>query len=357
MRKTPGQPAADLIEIPAPQAQTDHDSAGWSDFFARQLIAGEDDGFAPMRVATVHRSRLTANFGTMPVRLTLPVHAKTTDFAVGDWVLADPETYHLHRRLARKTLLERRVEGSHTPQLIAANVDTLFIVTSCNADFNPARLERYLALANEAGTDPVIVLTKADTVADADDYLGRARALQRGLVAVSLNAKSPDAALALAPWCKSGRTVALIGSSGVGKSTLLNTLVGPDQDAPQATGGIRETDAKGRHTTTSRSLHAIQGGAWVIDTPGMRSLHVSDVAFGIDSLFAEITELAPQCRFRDCTHAHEPGCAVQAAMKAGKLNADRLDRWRKLLGENRTNTPVMTGARGNKSAPTWPKRR
>ena len=334
----------------------DQDSQGWSAFFADQLNA-DDAPFAPMRIATVHRSRLTANFGAHPVRLNLAVHAKTTDFAVGDWVLADPETHILHRRLTPKTLLERRVEGSHTPQLIAANVDTLFIVTSCNADFNPARLERYLALVNEAGIDPVIVLTKADTVADAAGYIAAAQALQRGLIAVSLNAKSPDAIETLAPWCKPGHTVALIGSSGVGKSTLLNTLVGPDQDAPQATGGIRETDAKGRHTTTSRSLHAIPGGAWVIDTPGMRSLHVSDVASGIDSLFSEITELAPLCRFRDCTHQHEPGCAVQAAIKAGTLDPARLDRWRKLLDENRTNTPVQTGARGNKSVSTWAKKR
>ena len=335
---------------------TEHDSIGWSDFFADQLTP-EDAAFAPMRVATVHRSRLTANFDADSIRLNLPTHAKTTDFAVGDWVLADPETHILHRRLAPKSLLERRVEGSHAPQLIAANVDTLFIVTSCNADFNPARLERYLALVNEAGIDPVIVLTKADTVADAADYIAQAEALQRGLVAVSLNAKSPDAVQILKPWCKPGQTVALIGSSGVGKSTLLNTLVGPDQDAPQATGGIRETDAKGRHTTTSRSLHAIPGGAWVIDTPGMRTLHVSDLASGIDSLFSEITELAPHCRFRDCTHQHEPGCAVQAAIKAGTLDAARLDRWRKLLDENRTNTPVQTGARGNKSVSTWAKKR
>ncbi len=336
--------------------EAQYDTSGWSAHFADQLTP-DDATFAPMRIATVHRSRLTANFGDETIRLNLPVHAKTTDFAVGDWVLADPQTHILHRRLTPKTLLDRRVEGSPTPQLIAANVDTLFIVTSCNADFNPARLERYLALVNEAGIDPVIVLTKADTVADAAGYIAQAQALQRGLIAVSLNAKSPDAVQTLAPWCKPGHTVALIGSSGVGKSTLLNTLVGPDQDAPQATGGIRETDAKGRHTTTSRSLHAIPGGAWVIDTPGMRSLHVSDVASGIGNLFAEITELAPQCRFRDCTHAHEPGCAVQAAIQAGMLDANRLDRWRKLLDENRSNTPVQTGARGNKSVSTWAKRR
>ncbi len=310
-----------------------------------------------MRVATVHRARLMALSEQGPVRLIQPGKLNTSDYAVGDWVLADPETHLLARRLTRKALLRRHTEGAHIPQLIAANVDTLFIVTSCNADFNPARLERYLALANEAGTNPVIVLTKADTVADAQEYQQQAAALQRGLVVVTLNAKSPEAAGVLAPWCGVGQTVALVGSSGVGKSTLLNTLADKSEADQQETGGIRDSDAKGRHTTTARSLHTIEGGGLVIDTPGMRTLHVSDVAFGLDTLFAEITELAPQCRFRDCTHAHEPGCAVQAAVKAGTLDPARLDRWRKLTDENRDNTPVQTGPRGNKIARERAKKR
>ncbi|MDA3888518.1 MAG: ribosome small subunit-dependent GTPase A [Allgaiera sp.] len=320
---------------------------GWSAFFGDQLKPDET-GFARLRIATVHRSRLTAESEAGPVRINLPIHANTTDFAVGDWVLADAETHMFRRRLERKALLQRRTEGARTQQLIAANVDTLFIVTSCNDDFNPARLERYLALANEAGTNSVIVLTKVDQVADAARYQQEAAALQRGLTVVTLNAKAPDAATVLAPWCGLGQTVALVGSSGVGKSTLLNTLAAKSREDAQPTGGIREGDAKGRHTTTSRSLHAIAGGGWVIDTPGMRTLHDSDVAAGLETLFAEITELAPHCRFRDCTHAHEPGCAVQAAIRAGTLDPARLDRWRKLLKENHTNTPVQSGPRGNK---------
>jgi ribosome biogenesis GTPase / thiamine phosphate phosphatase len=271
----------------------------------------------------------------------LPPHTNTAEFAVGDWVLADPKTHELHRRLTRHTVLERHTEGGRAPQLAGANIDTLFIVTSCNADFNPARLERYLALANQAGTTPVIVLTKADTVDDPQEYEQQAKALQRGLAVVTLNARSKDAANALAPWCGLGQTVALVGSSGVGKSTLVNTLAGSEQE----TGAIREADAKGRHTTTSRSLHAMAGGGWIIDTPGIRTLHVSELAYGIDTLFAEITELAPLCRFRDCTHEHEPGCAVQAAIAAGTLDPERLARWRKLQDENRDNTPAQSGPR------------
>lgn len=303
-----------------------------------------------MRIATVHRSRLTALSSTGPIKLTLPAQTNTGAFAVGDWVLVDPLTQTLHRRLTRRTVLERRTEGSKTLQPAAANVDTLFVVTSCNADFNQARLERYLALANQGGTNPVILLTKADTVVDAGAYQRQAAELQRGLAVVTVNPRLPEAVSALARWCGVGQTVALVGSSGVGKSTLVNTLAGPGQELPQETGGIREHDAKGRHTTTSRSLHAIAGGGWVIDTPGMRTLHVSDAAEGIGALFAEITELAPLCRFRDCTHAHEPGCAVQAAVAHGTLDPKRLTRWRKLLNENRVNTPSSTGQRGSRKS-------
>lgn len=329
------QPSARcMTDRPSGDPSGSLESLGWSHFFADQLEADEAT-LSPSRIDAVHRSRLTALTGVDQVDIVLPPHSDTADYAVGDWVLADPVTRLLHRRLNRKALLQRRGEGKRPTQLVAANIDTLFIVASCNADFNLARLERYLALANDAGTDPVIVLTKADLIADEADFERQAAALQRDLPVVTLNARAADAATALAQWCGPGSTVALVGSSGVGKSTLVNTLVGTSWRPSQQTGAIRESDSKGRHVTTARSLHPMSGGGWVIDTPGIRSLHLSDVAEGIDMLFAEITELAPHCKFRNCTHDHEPGCAVLAAVAAGTLDPERLARWRKLQTESR----------------------
>ena len=307
---------------------------GWSHFFDEQLAADEA-GLSPSRVDAVHRSRLTALNETGQVDLVTPTHTDTAAYAVGDWVLVDPISHALGRRLARKTLLQRRGEGKRPAQLVAANIDTLFIVTSCNSDFNIARLERYLALANDAGTEPVIVLTKIDVGPHAEEFEREASKLQRDLSVVALNARSASAVTSLSQWCGVGSTVALIGSSGVGKSTLVNTLVGTSWRPRQETGGIRERDSMGRHTTTSRSLHPMSAGGWVIDTPGIRSLHLAGVGQGIDTLFAEITELAPSCKFRNCTHDHEPSCAVLAAVEAGTLDPERLVRWKKLQAESK----------------------
>lgn len=313
---------------------TQEEQLGWDSFFEDQLAAGEA-ALRRLRIDTVHRARLTGLMHSGQCDIDLPARTGTGDFAVGDWVLADPLTGMLHRRLDRRTLLQRAAEGRKPAQLVAANVDTLFIVASCNADFNLARLERYLAFANDAGTDPVVVLTKADVADDIQNFEQQAAGLQRGLAVLAINARSADAVRALQPWCGAGSTVAIVGSSGVGKSTLVNTLVASQSQQAQQTGSVRESDAKGRHTTTARSLHAMASGGWVIDTPGVRSLHMKDLGQGLDILFAEITELAPSCKFRNCTHDHEPGCAVLAAVAAGVLDPDRLARWRKLQTESR----------------------
>lgn len=324
---------------------------GWNAFFHEQLTDIDATGLVPARVITVHRDRIQVAGPTVDMQLP-PFNdgaGEEGTATVGDWMLVDIEAGRARHLLRRSSLFKRRAAGTgRRLQLIAANVDTLFIVSSCNQDYNRARLERFLALASDAEVRPVLILTKSDLVDDPEAFARDAEQLMPGLVTAFVDARDPAQVAGLSDWCGHGQTVALVGSSGVGKSTLVNTLAGPQSDTMQKTGSIREHDAKGRHTTTARSLHAIAGGGWVIDTPGIRTLYVSDVTDGIDTLFAEITDLAPNCRFRDCTHAHEPGCAVQAAVASGELAADRLERWRSLLAENRDRTPVLSGPKGNK---------
>ncbi len=309
-------------------------SLGWSAFHLSQLDV-DDLTLTPVRLAGVHRGRLVARGAGGVVPLTLPGGLSAGEVAVGDWVLVDAQG-RVQRVLDRRSLIRRA--GPQGPQLIAANVETLFVVTSCNADFSPARLERYLATAVAAGAQPVVVLTKAD-LAGAAPFVAQARGLMRGLAVVALDARSPGEVLA--GWLAPGQTVALCGMSGVGKTTLANALTG--EAAPTA--ATREGDARGRHTTTHRSLHPLPGGAWLIDTPGMRALGLTDAAEGIATTFAEITERAGACRFRDCTHRSEPGCAVRAAVGAGTLDPARLARWEKLAREDRMQQETGTETR------------
>lgn len=306
---------------------------GWTNRHIAQLT-DEDAGAVPARVNKVSRTRITAFSAQGPLRLVTQGEESTGDYVTGDWVLADADQGIMLRRLERDTLLTRRAAGSGLEtQLIAANVDTLGIVTSCNADFNIARLERYLAMAASAGCLPLIILTKSDMADDPRDYARRAEALSSLASAIAMNAKAHDAAEVLKPWSQNGQTFALVGSSGVGKTTLANALTGADD----ATADIREDDAKGRHTTTSRGLAPTIFGGWLIDTPGMRALRLNDAADGIGAVFADIEELTDQCKFRDCSHVAEPGCAVQAAVAEGKLDADRVKRFLKLVREDEIN--------------------
>ena len=314
---------------------------GWQDFQQAQLTP-DDAALTPARIANVHRDRVVGLTATGPLELTLDPGITTGAVAVGDWVLCAPAQFRLIRVLDRQSELSRGTEY-HTgeKQLIAANLDTLFITTSCNADFNPARLERYLALAHDAGVRPVIVLTKADQSDDPAGYADQARALGRDLAVLAVNAKGPDLVAHFAPFCGAGQTVALAGTSGVGKTTIANALTGGNA----ATRDIREDDARGRHTTTGRSLHRMLSGGWLIDTPGMRGLGLAEVGFGIDATFPEISELASQCKFRNCAHDAEPGCMVQKAVQAGQIDPDRLARFKKLTQENAQATEAIALAR------------
>ena len=316
------------------------ESLGWRGFLASQVDA--DTALAPARVLAVHRGRVDVAGQDFRDSLALTGNNAALAITVGDWVLVDRCGPRVDRVLDRFGAFKRGAAGtSHTIQLIAANVDTLFIVTSANRDFNVARLERYLAIAHEAGAYPVVVITKADAVESIEPYVARARALGNSLPVEAMDAREPDDVDKLRPWCGPGQTVALLGSSGVGKSTLVNTLTGAGLD----TRDVREDDQRGRHTTTSRSMHRLPQGGWLIDTPGMRELRLVDSGDALDDVFGEITALAADCRFSDCSHLAEPGCAVQAAIEAGVLDQQRLDRFRKLQAEDRRNSETVAERR------------
>lgn len=315
---------------------------GWSDHFADQVSATEATELTPVRLTEVRRNRVIGlNPQNERIDLALSGDNVATDMAVGDFVLSDG--LRLVRVLSRKSVISRKAAGhSSQAQLIAANIDTLFIVTSCNADFNEARLERYVALAIEAETNPVIVMTKADTpLGDPQSYVDRALTISNRVDALALNSKDADDVAKMNKWCGAGQTVALVGSSGVGKSTIGRTLTGENL----LTADIREDDAKGRHTTTARSMHLMHAGGWMIDTPGMRELALHDAAAGINTLFEDITDLVTECKFSDCKHMTEPGCAIRAAVESGDLAQDRVERWKKLRDEDAENTGTIASSK------------
>jgi ribosome biogenesis GTPase / thiamine phosphate phosphatase len=315
----------------------------WGPFFAQQTSAEETADTPPVRVVAVHRSGLQV-VGAGIDELIPP----RVDVTVGDWLLLDRAQPRASRVLSRASLVKRRAPGTNRQlQLIAANIDTVFVVTSCNQDFNVARLERYVALAFEAEITPVIVLTKADLASDLESWIDAARTVSDRVPVVALDARGDEPREVLSPWCRLGQTVAFLGSSGVGKSTLTNALAGSDAIATQT---IREDDAKGRHTTTRRELHLIPGGCLVLDTPGMRELQLTDAASGIADTFEDIQTLSAQCRFGNCQHESEPGCAVRDAIENGRLDPARLLRWHKLLAEDSFNSASLAERRTKERA-------
>lgn len=313
---------------------------GWSPFFQQQLSLEEWTEQTAGRVASVHRSNIKVI--TEQGEVILPLTPNIPPLTVGDWVMLNRDG-HFQRALDRQSLFSRKAAGTRVAeQLIAANIDTLFIVSSLNGDFNLNRIERYLALAGEAKVEPVIVLTKADCHPDPDAVVIQVRTLDSFLAVEAVNALDSAASMVLKPWCGAGKTIALLGSSGVGKSTLINTLLTRET---QATASIRDDDSKGRHTTTARSLHLIPAGGILLDTPGMRELQLADCEDGINVAFADIKKLAEQCRFSDCQHDDEPGCALRSAIKSGLLDERRLANYRKLIREQAFNGASLADRR------------
>jgi len=251
------------------------------------------------------------------------------------------------RLLDRETVLIRKAAGKRTQdQIIAANVDTLLIVTSCDQDFNVSRIERYLALANEAKITPVIVLTKIDLSNDIRSFEESANALQNNLRVECVNSKDHISLTSLRTLCAEGHTIALVGSSGVGKSTLINSLT----DSDQLTADVSIEDGKGQHTTTSRSLHLLHDGGILIDTPGIRELQLSDCETGIDDTFDDVSQFLGCCKFNDCQHQTEKGCAIKDALESGELDLRRWESYQKLQNEQKLrDTPKYEKGRSRKS--------
>lgn len=320
-------------------------SLGWQTFFQQQLTLDELETSLIARIIAHHRSAYTIQLESQHAPLTIT--ANMPAMTVGDWLLVTPEL-HFVRMLERRSVLKRKSAGSKVDeQLIAANIDALFIVSSLNQDFNLNRIERYLAIAHEASIEPVVVLTKLDLAENWQTLKAQVQALDPFLPIEVVNSLDATSVHALKPWCKVGRTVSFIGSSGVGKSTLVNTLLG---QKAQGTSYIREDDDKGRHTTTARSIHFMPTGSVLIDTPGMRELQLFDCTEGVDKTFADISEIAQQCRFSNCQHSNEPGCAIIRALDAKLIDQRRVNNYFKLQAEQARNSASMQVKRAKDKA-------
>jgi ribosome biogenesis GTPase len=316
----------------------------------RGLPDGLSEGQSVARIVAQHRTGFRVHDGTTEFAVYAPAALRHASDplqrpAVGDFVLleaADPP--RILRLLPRRGALTRGAAGEAVrAQVIAANIDTVLIVCGLDHDYNPRRIERYLVLARQSGAQPVVVLTKPDLCPEAAERTREIAELGGGGIDVlTLNARELASADKLAPYTGSGQTLVLVGSSGAGTSTLTNTLLGIDRQKTQT---VRERDGRGRHTTTHRALIQLPSGACIIDTPGMRELKFTGTETKVAEQFDDIEQIAAGCRFRDCAHQGEPGCAVQAAIAAGTLDAARLEHYQKLAGEIDRSSDAATAAR------------
>ena len=325
---------------------------GWCEYFSSQSEASQTGSeFVPARVAEDNREiyRIVSATGEFLSELSGKFRHEIlgrADFpAVGDWVLASLRESEgratIHRVLKRRSKFSRKIAGRKTEeQIVAANVDVIFLVSSLNREFNPRRIERYLTLAWESGAKPVIVLNKCDLCENSDELLRGTEAATLGVRVILASAFRGDGIAEIREILQPGfakteasaATAALLGSSGVGKSSLINAILGTPL---LEINSIREGDDRGRHTTTTRQLIVVPGGGVLIDTPGMRELQLWDAGEGIGHAFGEIQELAARCKFRDCKHESEPGCAVRAAVQSEALDAERLESFHKLGREEK----------------------
>ena len=314
---------------------------GWSEFFQTNFKSYEGHGFSCGRVALEHKNlfRVHTQHGEVFAEISGKLRHEATSRrdlpAVGDWVVirARPEggRVMIHAVLPRRTSFARKIAGSRTEeQIVGANVDTVFLLTSLNQDFSLRRIERYLMIAWESGANPIIVLSKSDLCDRVAESIEEMQTVARGVPIHAISVVTGSGLQDIAQYFKRGQTVALIGSSGVGKSTLINHLAGDDRLKVQT---VRESDDRGRHTTTHRELVLLPTGGLVLDTPGMRELQLWDGDASVQLVFDDIESLAGRCFFSDCQHQDEPRCAIREALTAGTIDAGRYQSYEKLQKE------------------------